>query len=103
MLRRTACLPHISLRHTSGTLLAPPSSLPSWTRVEKFEPATRMWSEVQPMSQKRMRHGSATVNGQVYVVGGKNEQGQALTSVERYDPHLQRGARSASNLSQPRR
>jgi len=75
-------------RRRQGSMLLALGGRPAWTRVEKFEPVTRVWSEVQPMSQMRMRHGSATVNGQVYVVGGKNEQGQALTSVERYDPHL---------------
>lgn len=34
------------------------------------------WIEVSGMSQKRMRHGSATIGGLIYVVGGKDDMGR---------------------------
>ena len=38
------------------------------------------------MLQKRMRHGSSSLGGLIYVVGGKDDNGRALQSLERYDP-----------------
>ena len=34
-----------------------------------------------------MRHGSSSVKGMVYVVGGKDETGRALASIERYNAY----------------
>lgn len=46
------------------------------------------FAQMSPMGQQRMRHGSATIGGLIYVVGGKDEKGRALASMERYNPHL---------------
>ena len=63
---------------------------PAWTRVERFELETLSWTEVSPMLNKRMRHGSSSLEGYIYVVGGKDDHGHALRSVERYDPRNDR-------------
>mmetsp|Transcript_71769 Transcript_71769/g.149876 ORF Transcript_71769/g.149876 Transcript_71769/m.149876 type:complete len:624 (-) Transcript_71769:225-2096(-) len=68
-----------------GRVLLALGGRPAWTRVEKLELKTMRWNEVASMGQKRMRHGSATVGGFVYVVGGKDQEGHALASMERYD------------------
>eukprot|EP00960_Hanusia_phi_P030044 748353-Hanusia_phi.AAC.1 len=60
---------------------------PAWTRVEILDSKTNSWGEIAPMIQKRMRHGSSSVKGMVYVVGGKDEMGRALASVERYNAY----------------
>eukprot|EP00802_Teleaulax_amphioxeia_P006357 Tamp_06361.p1 GENE.Tamp_06361~~Tamp_06361.p1 ORF type:complete len:649 (-),score=133.36 Tamp_06361:706-2652(-) len=59
---------------------------PAWTKVEKFEVKANRWTQVAPMLHQRMRHGSASMAGLIYVVGGKDESGRALQSLERYDP-----------------
>lgn len=61
---------------------------PAWTRVEKYDVRMNQWIEVSAMSQRRMRHGSATIGGLIYVVGGKDCTGRALSSVERYNSHM---------------
>eukprot|EP00961_Rhodomonas_salina_P208380 2811927-Rhodomonas_salina.2 len=55
-----------------------------------FHPLTLACSsqQVATMTQMRMRHGSATVGGRVYVVGGKDQGGHALASMERCLPAL---------------
>jgi len=72
-------------RQRVGKYLLALGGRPAWTRVERLEIKTMRWTEVATMTQMRMRHGSATVGGRVYVVGGKDQGGHALASMERYD------------------
>ncbi|KAF8360006.1 hypothetical protein PRIPAC_95001, partial [Pristionchus pacificus] len=52
---------------------------------EFFNPATKTWTAISPMKDKRCRFNAAVLNGQIYVAGGYD--GAAfLREAERYDP-----------------
>jgi len=38
--------------------------------VERYDPATNRWSEIQPLNKPRCEHGAAVVHGRIYVFGG---------------------------------
>lgn len=54
--------------------------------VERWDPCTRTWSNVAPMTSMRSTAGVAVLGGYLYVVGGRDGSG-CHRSVERYDPH----------------
>jgi len=58
---------------------------PNLKRVECYDPATDMWSEVAPMSVGRQGAGVAASGGYLYVAGGGSSW-TGLRSAERYDP-----------------
>ena len=59
-----------------------------------FQSRYKQWTRLVPMNQARERHGSACVDGHIYVVGGlmagkiKRKPG-VLSEVERFDPKSQ--------------
>jgi N-acetylneuraminic acid mutarotase len=64
--------------------------------LEIYDPGSDSWSSGADMSQSRFLHGSATVDGHVYVFGGLTSEGEdtvigdddedELTAMERYTP-----------------
>ncbi|XP_040059744.2 kelch domain-containing protein 7A [Gasterosteus aculeatus] len=54
-------------------------------RVFCFNPLTSIWKEISPMNEARPRCKLAALEGYVYAIGG-----ECLSSVERYDPRLDR-------------
>ena len=51
--------------------------------VERYDPATNVWTAVAPMATARHSHGVAVLDGKLYAVGG---YGHGVSSVERYNP-----------------
>ncbi|XP_033822603.1 kelch domain-containing protein 7A [Periophthalmus magnuspinnatus] len=56
-------------------------------RVFCYNPLTSIWREISPMNQARPRCKLAALDGCIYAIGG-----ECLSSVERYDPRLNRWA-----------
>ncbi|KAM9408727.1 kelch domain-containing protein 7A [Pholidichthys leucotaenia] len=54
-------------------------------RVFCFNPLTSIWKEISPMNVARPRCKLAALEGYIYAIGG-----ECLSSVERYDPRLDR-------------
>ncbi|KPM04163.1 kelch-like protein 1 [Sarcoptes scabiei] len=54
--------------------------------VERYDPQTREWRMVAPMTKRRCGVGCAVLNDLLYAVGGHDGQSY-LNSIERYDPH----------------
>merc|ERR1711938_293201 len=56
--------------------------------MERYDPSTNAWEEeaVAPMATARESHAVAVLDGKLYTVGGRNDDGGRLSSVERYDP-----------------
>lgn len=54
-------------------------------RVFCYNPLTSIWKEISPMNEARPRCKLAAVDGYIYAIGG-----ECLSSVERYDPRLDR-------------
>ncbi|MEA2098260.1 MAG: kelch repeat-containing protein [Patescibacteria group bacterium] len=54
--------------------------------MEKYDPATGIWTYETPMPTARWRHDAVTVNGKIYVIGGNSAGGSYLSTVEKYDP-----------------
>ncbi|XP_067121381.1 kelch-like protein diablo [Centruroides vittatus] len=44
------------------------------------------WSRIADMKHARLYHGAAEIDGKIYVVGGKDDNGKLLSSVECYTP-----------------
>lgn len=62
------------------------------TLVQVYNPTTNAWLATgdlggpRPMPTRRYGFAVASLNGKIYVVGGKNELGATLRTVEAYDP-----------------
>ncbi|XP_061893752.1 kelch domain-containing protein 7A [Entelurus aequoreus] len=54
-------------------------------RVFCYNPLTDIWKEISPMNEARPRCKLAALGGYIYAIGG-----ECLSSVERYDPRLDR-------------
>ena len=52
----------------------------------RWDPISRTWNYVAPMSSSRSTAGVAVLNGRLYVVGGRDGN-VCHFSVECYDPH----------------
>ena len=55
----------------------------------RWDPVTRVWSAIAPMSTPRSTCGVAVVGGKLLAVGGRGGN-ECLSSVESYDPHTNR-------------
>merc|ERR1711920_381816 len=44
------------------------------------------WHMLPPMHTPRTEYAAATLAGQLYIVGGRDEEGAYIESVERFDP-----------------
>jgi hypothetical protein len=53
--------------------------------VERYNPATRTWTSNASMLTTREYEGVVTMSGQIYAIGGNN-QNRALETVETFDP-----------------
>ncbi len=53
-----------------------------------YDPDRDRWQFVAPMGTKRGCLGLAELDGQIYAVGGQDDQGVKLCSAEKYDPAL---------------
>ncbi|XP_033642364.1 kelch-like protein 9 [Asterias rubens] len=54
--------------------------------VHRYDPRFNNWLQVCPMQQRRAFFGLAALDGKLFAIGGKNEQG-ALASMESYNPN----------------
>uniref|UniRef100_A0A3Q3IGT3 Kelch domain containing 7A n=1 Tax=Monopterus albus TaxID=43700 RepID=A0A3Q3IGT3_MONAL len=54
-------------------------------QVFSYNPLTSIWKEISPMNEARPRCKLAALDGYIYAIGG-----ECLSSVERYDPRLDR-------------
>ena len=57
----------------------------SSNRVQIFDPETLRWRRAAPMKYCRSFASAASDGDFVYVVGGEDENGRKLSSIERYD------------------
>nr|CAB3259825.1 kelch-like protein 20 [Phallusia mammillata] len=55
---------------------------------ERFDVRSDVWNEIAPLNQAR--HGLVTVvlNKEIYAIGGLDDEGQYLSSVERFNPEI---------------
>jgi N-acetylneuraminic acid mutarotase len=68
--------------------------------VEAFDPRTRRWRRVPPMTKPRGGIGAATAGGRIVVAGGEEDAG-TIREVELFDPGARRWRRLA-DLPTPR-
>jgi N-acetylneuraminic acid mutarotase len=82
---------HLSLTAAYGKLYAiggVSSAFPTFTpalQVFEYDPSTDSWTSKAPLEHTKIEHVAATVDGKIYVVGGRNEYVSADT-LEIYDP-----------------
>jgi hypothetical protein len=55
--------------------------------VERYDVLSGAWREAAPMREARRNFGLCELEGELYVTGGTNDDGEVLASVERYDPN----------------
>lgn len=72
----------------------------NYVSIEKFDKFAKQWHKVPDMTVNRLVPGVASLNGQIYVVGGE-EDTDILSSCERYDP-LQNDWTQVANMRVPR-
>jgi N-acetylneuraminic acid mutarotase len=77
-----------------------PSSVTN--QLAAFDPATQSWTALKPMLVKRVLLSATTAGGLVYAIGGRDDNGTPLASMERYDPATDTWTMRAS-MSAPRR
>ncbi len=53
--------------------------------VEKFDPQSKVWSEISPMMTARSHFALTTFAGHLWAIGGRGDDKEALSSVESYD------------------
>ncbi|CAH0556156.1 unnamed protein product [Brassicogethes aeneus] len=68
-----------------------------YVSIEKFDTFTKEWTKIPDMRVNRLVPGVASLNGQIYVVGGE-EGPNILSSCERYDPSLNQWTQVAKML-----
>eukprot|EP00964_Phaeocystis_antarctica_P008768 scaffold4753_cov58-Phaeocystis_antarctica.AAC.2 len=56
------------------------------SRVELYDPQATSWTQLAGMLSPRSNHGSVTLHGKLYVVGGFGAESQKLDTAEVYDP-----------------
>nr|XP_023700989.1 kelch-like protein 34 [Paramormyrops kingsleyae] len=54
-------------------------------QVWRYDPRFRRWEMVPPMGERRAQFSCCVVNGVIYAIGGRRENGVPLDSVEAYD------------------
>ena len=54
--------------------------------VEKYDSSTNKWNYVSDMNFKRRAHAACVLRNKIYVVGGLDAAGNAVTQIECYDP-----------------
>ncbi len=56
-----------------------------YNSVHRFDVMTKRWTEMAPMNVERHQHVAVVLNNIILVAGGKNGQGDILSSVEMYN------------------
>ncbi|OWF46970.1 kelch-like protein 9 [Mizuhopecten yessoensis] len=56
--------------------------------VFRFDPRLHTWLQVASMNHKRQSFPMTSLNGMLYVLGGREDEFKALSSVEKYNPQL---------------
>lgn len=59
--------------------------------VEEYDPATGTWTTKAPMPTPRKHFSLLTLDGRVYAIGGEGQYGQALSTVDVYNPLANHG------------
>lgn len=59
------------------------------TNAAVYSPGSNSWTSLPPMAVGRSGPTAQVINGQIYVVGGMDDNGASLASVEVYDPGSQ--------------
>jgi len=59
---------------------------PPFSIVEEYDPATDTWTEKADMPTPRWGHSASVINGEIYAIGGSQDEITALSVVEEYDP-----------------
>ena len=54
--------------------------------AEKYDASTNKWEFVSDMNFKRFGHAASVLRNKIYVVGGLDADGKAVTQIECYDP-----------------
>jgi len=54
--------------------------------VERFLPEDSKWSFASDMKTARWDHAAYVMNGKIYVIGGKDQNGKFVSTIECYDP-----------------
>ncbi|XP_076314842.1 beta-scruin-like [Tachypleus tridentatus] len=52
----------------------------------QYHLTTNTWKKLNYMNHCRLFHGATALNGLIYAVGGRNDNGKVLSSVETFDP-----------------
>ena len=66
--------------------------------VEKFVPKESRWSYVSSMNTAREQHAACVLRGKIYVVGGEDEDGNSVSTIECYDPDKDTWSIAADNI-----
>jgi hypothetical protein len=56
------------------------------SRMEQYDASSGQWSAAAPMGTARYSFGACVLDGELYVTGGKSDDGSSLLSVEKYSP-----------------
>ena len=56
--------------------------------LERFDPNRNQWEVLPPMNSDRYFSAAAALGGRLYICGGADADGYALSSAERFDPEL---------------
>jgi N-acetylneuraminic acid mutarotase len=62
---------------------------PGLSTVEAYDPITNTWTKKTNMPTPRKFLSCSAMDGKIYAVGGVNSAGQALVTVEEYDPSFE--------------
>ena len=65
---------------------------------EKYDSVKQCWVRTRPMLTPRTRFGCVVVEEELYVVGGQDEEGQALAACEKFSPKTGRVEHSRSEV-----
>jgi N-acetylneuraminic acid mutarotase len=84
-----------------GGVVVSPDRFEITNSVIVYDPDANAWRSVAPMPTVRERLRLVASGGHLYAIGGRDADGQALSTVERYDPHSDRW-HTMSSMSEAR-
>jgi N-acetylneuraminic acid mutarotase len=74
------------LLYVAGGVTGPPDNQVLQSSVVAYDPASRTWRSVAPMSAPRGQHRLVASGRHLYALGGFDVLDQSVATVERYDP-----------------